>query len=84
MKHTYNTRGTCSTKVEFDIGEDGCVHDIKFVGGCSGNLKAIGILLEGMTAQDIIEKLSGNTCGSRPTSCADQLASALKKAVAGN
>ena len=56
------------------------VHDITFSGGCSGNLKAISILVEGMTVEEIVSKLSGNKCGSKNTSCADQLARAVKKA----
>ena len=81
MKYTYKTQGTCSTQIAFDLGEDGSLHNVKFTGGCSGNLKALGILLEGMQAKDAVIKLAGNTCGPRPTSCADQLATAVKRAV---
>jgi DNA polymerase-3 subunit alpha len=61
------------------IDDNGFVHNVSFLGGCNGNLKAIGKLVEGMKAEKVIEILEGNTCGSRPTSCADQLAQALKE-----
>ena len=75
----YKTKGTCSVKINFDIDNEGKVHNVSFVGGCNGNLKAIGKLVEGMEAKRVIEILEGNTCGPRPTSCADQLAKALKE-----
>ena len=62
--------------VAFDIN-DGIVTNVEFMGGCNGNLKAIGKLVDGMKAEDIAEKLIGNTCGMRKTSCADQLAKAV-------
>ncbi len=80
MHYTYRTRGTCSTAIDFDC-EDGIVHNVRFTGGCNGNLKAISILVEGKPAEEIIRLLSGNTCGYKSTSCADQLAQALKEAV---
>lgn len=80
MHHVYMTRNTCSSKISFDI-DDGIVSNIKFLGGCNGNLKAIPVLLEGMPATNVIEKLKGITCGGRPTSCVDQLAIALQKAI---
>lgn len=76
----YNPRGVCSSKIEFDLA-DGKVHGLKFKGGCNGNLKAIGLLSEGMDAEELIGKLSGNTCGFRKTSCADQFAKALTAAL---
>lgn len=79
--YTYKTRGTCSRQISFDIDDNGLVHNVSFVGGCNGNLKAIGILVEGMPATKVIELLEGNTCGGRPTSCADQLAQALKENI---
>ena len=82
MAHqTYPTRGTCARLIDFDI-EDGKLHNIQFQGGCNGNLKAIGILLEGTDAKEAADKLRGNTCGSRPTSCGDQLARAIDQALA--
>ena len=78
MHIKYKTQGTCSKEIEFDIN-DNIVTNIKFHGGCDGNLKAISKILEGADANDIVNKLSGNTCGFKSTSCADQLAKALKK-----
>ena len=79
MEYEYKTKGVCSRQLHFDIDDNGYVHNVSFLGGCNGNLKAIGKLVEGMKAEKVIEILEGNTCGSRPTSCADQLAQALKE-----
>lgn len=81
MKHTYQTKNTCSKEIEFEL-DGNIIHNVKFTGGCNGNLKAIAKLTEGQEAEHIIELLSGNTCGPRPTSCGDQLAEALKIALA--
>ena len=81
MKVTYPTKGTCSRLIDFEI-EDGKLHDVRFTGGCDGNLKAIGRLLEGADAKEAANTLRGNLCGRRPTSCADQLAKAIDKALA--
>lgn len=83
MKHTYKTKMTCSSQIMFNL-EGNVVTDIEFVGGCNGNLKAIAKLVDGMTVEQIEEKLLGNTCGRRPTSCADQLAQAVREAYDGN
>ncbi len=80
MEYTYKTRGTCSTKIDFEIN-DGIVSGVRFTNGCNGNLKAISKLVEGMEAEKVIEILDGNTCGMKPTSCADQLAKALTEAL---
>jgi len=74
----FKTSGTCSTKVNFDI-KNGKVHNVSFEDGCNGNLKAIGVLVEGMDAVELVKKLKGNTCDTRKTSCADQLAKAVEK-----
>lgn len=79
MNYTYKTKGVCSTQINFNLEGDR-VHDVRFTGGCNGNLKAIGILVEGMTVDEIESKLRGNSCGGRPTSCADQLAKAVRAA----
>lgn len=79
MIYTYKTQGTCSSQIIFDLDDNDIVSDIKFIGGCNGNLKAICVLLNGKKADEIIDMLLGNTCGSRPTSCTDQLAKALQK-----
>lgn len=80
MTYQYKTKGTCSQQIKFDL-DHGKVKNVSFYGGCNGNLKAISILAEGMEASDLIEKLKGNTCGFRATSCADQLARALEEAL---
>lgn len=80
MQYSYKTQGTCSTQIDFEI-EDNIIHNVKFMGGCNGNLKAVGKLVEGMRAQDVIARLEGNLCGLRSTSCADQLAKAIKQAL---
>ena len=80
MKITYQTHGTCSRSISFDKADDGTITNISFEGGCNGNLKAISKLCNGMKADEIIAKLSGNLCGSKSTSCADQLAKAVGQA----
>lgn len=73
----YKTKGTCSQAIDFEI-KDGKVFNVKFYGGCNGNLKGIGALVEGMEVAKVIERLEGTTCGFKNTSCPDQLAQALK------
>ena len=75
---TYNTHGTCAKEINFDLNE-GIVKNVKFIGGCQGNLQAISTLLEGMPADEVIKKLKGITCGEKSTSCTDQLAIALQE-----
>jgi len=77
---TYKTKGVCSSKITFELN-DGIVSDVKFTGGCNGNLKAISKLVEGMKAENVIKILEGNICGFKNTSCADQLACALSQAL---
>lgn len=77
----YKTKGTCSVEINFDV-IDGRLHDVKFTGGCNGNLKGIGALVEGTKPEDVIARLEGTTCGFKPTSCPDQLAQALKQYLA--
>lgn len=79
MRYEYKTSNTCSQLISFDI-DGNIIRNIDFYGGCNGNLKAISKLLEGSTVEEIEEKLLGNTCGRRPTSCADQLARAVREA----
>lgn len=76
-------RGVCSRKITFDLNE-GKIINLKFVGGCDGNLKAISKLVENRDAKEVLEILKGNTCGYRPTSCADQLSKAIEKAIEEN
>ena len=79
MKYSYQTWGVCSVQILFDLDED-VVSNVVFIGGCNGNLKAISKLVDGMTVKQIEGYLRGNTCGSKPTSCADQLAIAVRQA----
>ena len=79
MHYDYRTSGTCSQIISLDIDGD-VVTNVKFLGGCPGNLKAIPILVEGMTVDEIEKKLAGITCGHRPTSCPDQLSKAVRAA----
>lgn len=79
MEHHYKTSGTCSREIIFDM-EDGIVKNVRFIGGCNGNLQGIGALVEGMKAEDVIAKIQGISCNGRPTSCPDQLAKALTEA----
>ena len=80
MQYEYKTKGTCSQRIFFEI-EDGKVKNVQYMGGCNGNLKGIGSLVEGMDAEEVISRLEGTTCGFKSTSCPDQLAKALKEAL---
>ena len=79
--YQYKTKGTCSQMIYFDL-EDNKVKNVQFMGGCNGNLKGIGALVEGMNIDDAISRMEGITCGFKKTSCPDQLAQALKEAKA--
>lgn len=79
MHYDYKTENVCSQIISFEINDD-IITDISFMGGCNGNLKAISKLVDGWTVDKIEEYLLGNICGRRPTSCADQLAIAVRKA----
>ena len=79
MRYSYRTKGVCSTQINFDLEGD-VVRNVEFISGCNGNLKAISKLVDGMTVGRIEEVLKGNTCGWKPTSCADQLAIAVRQA----
>ena len=80
MQYEYTTKGTCSRQIIFEI-EDGKVKNVQYIGGCNGNLKGIGKLVEGMEVAEVIARLEGTTCGMKNTSCPDQLAQALKQAI---
>ena len=80
MNYSYRTKGTCSSKIDFDI-TDGIISSVSFTGGCNGNLKAIAKLVEGKPASEIADILEGNTCGYKGTSCADQLSKAIREAL---
>lgn len=74
---TYSTKGTCSKQIIFELDEQNNVHNVKFIGGCSGNLQGISRLVEGRSADEVVSLLSGIRC-KQNTSCPDQLAQALK------
>ncbi len=80
MQYEYKTSGTCSQYINFEI-EDGKLHNVQFIGGCNGNLKGIGSLVEGMDAAEVVSRLEGTTCGMKSTSCPDQLSKAIKEAL---
>lgn len=80
MKYRYSTRGVCSRAIELEL-ENGIVTSVRFEGGCSGNTQGVAALVRGMRAEEAIERLSGIRCGFRPTSCPDQLAQALTRAL---
>ncbi len=80
MVFKYATKGTCARSIEFELDGE-TVKNVRFDGGCNGNLKGIGAIVEGMKAEDVIKKLEGIRCGFKSTSCPDQLAKALRKAV---
>ena len=79
MEYTYKTSGTCAKEIAFEI-EDGKVKNVQYFGGCNGNLKGIGALVEGMEVDEVIRRVEGIRCGMKSTSCPDQLAEALKAA----
>ena len=77
MTYVHKTKGTCSSKILIDVA-DGIIKDVKFAGGCPGNLLAMSELVKGMQVSEAISRLDGIKCGNKSTSCADQLAQALK------
>ncbi|MBR1864559.1 MAG: TIGR03905 family TSCPD domain-containing protein [Ruminococcus sp.] len=79
MRYSYKTSMVCASRIDFDL-EGSVVRNVQFTGGCNGNLKAVSKLVEGMTVDKIEEILGGNTCNNKPTSCADQLAKAVRAA----
>lgn len=79
MNYEFTPKGICPNKITFDINGD-IITNISFNGGCNGNLKAISKLVDGMKVSEIESKLKGNTCGLKNTSCADQLAIAVREA----
>ncbi len=83
MSFEYKTKGTCSQKIIFDLSDDNVIENVRFIGGCNGNLNGISVLVKGMKAEDAIKKLSGIKCGYKDTSCPDQFSRALKAALNG-
>lgn len=80
MHFTFYPQNVCSDRIDVDV-EDGVIHNLTYRGGCDGNLKALSVLCEGMRAEDVVRKFSGIRCGANATSCSDQLAQHLKKAL---
>lgn len=80
MKYSYKTKGTCSSRIDFDLNGD-VVTNVAFVGGCNGNTKGVASLVDGLTVDQIEERLKGIQCGMRGTSCVDQLALAVREAI---
>ena len=76
----YKTKGTCSTMIDVEL-KDGVIDSVKFTGGCNGNLQGISALVKGMKPEEAISRLKGIRCGFKPTSCPDQLATALEQAL---
>lgn len=79
----YITKGTCSREIDFEV-VDGRLHNVKYLGGCNGNLQGVGALVEGMEVTEAIRRLKGIRCGLKQTSCPDQLATALEQYLANN
>ena len=80
MHYEYKTKGTCSQYILFDV-EDDKLKNVQYIGGCNGNLQGISKLVEGMPVNEVIARLEGIHCGMKPTSCPDQLATALKNSL---
>ena len=80
MHYEYKTKGTCSSRILFDI-EDGKLKNVEYIGGCSGNLQGISKLLVGMDAREAISRMRGIRCGFKPTSCPDQLSKAIEECL---
>lgn len=79
MTYTHKNKGTCSTQVTVSVDDSGIIESVDFTGGCDGNVKGLGNLLRGMSADEAIKRLEGIRCGRKSTSCPDQLAKALKE-----
>ena len=82
MVYTQKNKGTCSVMTRVELSDDHIIQSVEVAGGCNGNLKGICSLLIGMKAEDAIARMEGVHCGPRPTSCPDQIAQALKGALA--
>ena len=77
--YSYKTKGTCASRIDFEIDDQRKVRSVKFIGGCSGNTQGVAKLVEGMDLDEVVARLEGIRCGMKPTSCPDQLAQALKE-----
>lgn len=82
MKYSFRPQGVCAREMQVDVNDQGIIENLAVVGGCNGNLQGIGRLVEGMPVDEVISRLRGIRCGYKPTSCPDQLATALEQAKA--
>lgn len=82
--YTFQPRGVCSREMQVDLDDQGVIQDLRVIGGCHGNLQGIAALVKGMPAEEAIRRLKGISCGPKSTSCPDQLAVGLEKALDGN
>ena len=76
---TYSTKGTCSRQILFDVDGENKMHNVRFIGGCGGNLQGIAKLVKGMKYQEVVDRLDGISCNGKPTSCPDQLCRAVEQ-----
>ena len=81
MHYEHKCQGTCSRSVQFDIDDQGRLHNVQFAGGCHGNTQGIGALAEGMDAAEAAARMRGIRCGAKATSCPDQLAQAIDATI---
>lgn len=81
MTYERRNRGTCSVLTRVELNNDHTIENVEVLGGCNGNLKGICQLLKGMKAEDAITRMKDTTCGSKPTSCPDQISLALQEAL---
>lgn len=79
--YSYKTKGVCSHKIEIKLDDNNKIEDVKIIGGCQGNLSGLATMCKGQDAQEVIQKLKGIKCGSKSTSCPDQLSIALEQAL---
>jgi uncharacterized protein (TIGR03905 family) len=82
MRFEYDNKGVCSKKTIVELSDDNIIENVEVIGGCDGNLKGIMSLLKGTKAEDAIARMEGIPCGFKSTSCPDQIAQALKAAIA--
>ena len=82
MEITFRPQGTCSQEMRVQLDENHVIEKLEVLGGCSGNLQGIAALVRGMTAEEAVSRLKGIRCGFKPTSCPDQLALGLERALA--
>ena len=82
MTYSIRPRGVCSREMQVDVDEQGIIQDLRVLGGCSGNLQGIAMLVRGMSAQEAAERLRGIRCGAKASSCPDQLARGLEQILA--